>query len=279
MDIDTLIISGGGPSGIAYIGIFKALYDKKILNEDLEGIREIITTSAGILISIFILLKYDIGVLQEILLQFDFSQIINIEDLSINDLLFDLGMFDTSSVGDMVRTFIKNKYDKGDITLQEFYDRTQIKLVVKVHNCTDQVVEYISYENHPSLSLITLAQMTIAVPIFFKPIYYQDKYYCDGGIRGSFPIDKCRSENYLGLSVIAGIGNVEVQEGSLLEAIPLLPHIMKLFSDSSPIVEDDPRIINVDVSLGLDFNISIDKKKNIIQDAYNNTISALENRS
>ena len=72
MDIDTLIISGGGPSGIAYIGIFKALYDKKILNEDLEGIREIITTSAGILISIFILLKYDIGVLQEILLQFDF---------------------------------------------------------------------------------------------------------------------------------------------------------------------------------------------------------------
>lgn len=278
MNIDTLIISGGGPSGIAYIGIFKALHDKKILNEDLEGIREIITTSAGILIAIALLLKYNIGVLRELLFNFDFSKMITIDNLSINDLLFDLGMFDTSPIRDMVRSLIKNKYDREDITLQEFYESTQIKLVVKVHNCTDQVVEYISHENHPSLSLITLAQMTTSVPIFFKPIYYQDKYYCDGGIRGSFPIDKCRSENYLGISVIAGIGNVEVQEGSLLEAIPLLPHIMKLFSDSSPIVEDDPRIINVDVSLGLDFNISIDKKKNIIQDAYNNTISALEGR-
>lgn len=278
MNIDTLIISGGGPSGIAYIGIFKALHDKKILNEDLEGIREIITTSAGILIAIALLLKYNIGVLRELLFNFDFSKMITIDNLSINDLLFDLGMFDTSPIRDMVRSLIKNKYDREDITLQEFYESTRIKLVVKVHNCTDQVVEYISHENHPSLSLITLAQMTTSVPIFFKPIYYQDKYYCDGGIRGSFPIDKCRSENYLGISVIAGIGNVEVQEGSLLEAIPLLPHIMKLFSDSSPIVEDDPRIINVDVSLGLDFNISIDKKKNIIQDAYNNTISALEGR-
>lgn len=278
MNIDTLVISGGGPSGIAYIGIFKALHDKKIVSEDLEGIREIITTSAGILIAIALLLKYNIGLLQELLLQYDLSKMITIENISINDLLFDLGLFDTSSIKDVVRSLVKNKYDKEDITLQEFYDRTQIKLVVKVHNCTDQVVEYISYENHPSLSLITLAQMTIAVPIFFKPIYYQDKYYCDGGIRGSFPIDKCRSENYLGLSVIAGIGNVEVQEGSLLEAIPLLPHIMKLFSDSSPITEDDPRIINVDVSLGLDFNISMDKKKNIIQDAYNSTISSLENR-
>lgn len=278
MNIDTLIISGGGPSGIAYIGIFKALHDKKILNEDLEGIREIITASAGILIAIALLLKYNIGVLRELLFNFDFSKMITIDNLSINDLLFDLGMFDTSPIRDMVRSLIKNKYDREDITLQEFYESTQIKLVVKVHNCTDQVVEYISHENHPSLSLITLAQMTTSVPIFFKPIYYQDKYYCDGGIRGSFPIDKCRSENYLGISVIAGIGNVEVQEGSLLEAIPLLPHIMKLFSDSSPIVEDDPRIINVDVSLGLDFNISIDKKKSIIQDAYNNTISALEGR-
>lgn len=271
MDIDTLILSGGGPSGIAYIGIFKALLDKQIIQENLKGIQEIITTSVGILISIALLLRYNIGILEEILLNFDFSQMINIEDISINDLLFELGLFDTSYIGDIVRSLIKNKYDTQDITLQDFYDRTQIKLTVKVHNCTDKVVEYISYENHPSLSLITLAQMTTAVPIFFKPIKYQEKYYCDGGIRGSFPIDRCHSPNYLGISVIAGIGDIVVKEGSLLEAIPLLPHIMKLFSDSSLIIEG-PRVINIDVGLGLNFDISIDKKKNIIQDAYNHTI-------
>ena len=29
--IDTLILSGGGPSSISYIGIFKALFEKNIL--------------------------------------------------------------------------------------------------------------------------------------------------------------------------------------------------------------------------------------------------------
>ena len=49
--IDTLILSGGGPSGIAYIGIFKALFEKGILKQGLSGIKEIITTSVGILFS------------------------------------------------------------------------------------------------------------------------------------------------------------------------------------------------------------------------------------
>ena len=28
--IDTLILSGGGPSGIAYIGVLQALYDQEL---------------------------------------------------------------------------------------------------------------------------------------------------------------------------------------------------------------------------------------------------------
>ena len=30
MKIDTLILSGGGPSGIAYFGIFKSLFENKL---------------------------------------------------------------------------------------------------------------------------------------------------------------------------------------------------------------------------------------------------------
>ena len=49
MEIDTLIMSGGGPSGIAYIGIFDALHEKGILKRDLSGIKEIIVASVGII--------------------------------------------------------------------------------------------------------------------------------------------------------------------------------------------------------------------------------------
>ena len=34
MNIDTLIISGGGPSGMAHIGVFKSLIDNNIIDEN-----------------------------------------------------------------------------------------------------------------------------------------------------------------------------------------------------------------------------------------------------
>ena len=39
MKIDTLILSGGGPSGIAYIGILEALFENNIINKELDGIK------------------------------------------------------------------------------------------------------------------------------------------------------------------------------------------------------------------------------------------------
>ena len=56
--VDTLILSGGGPSGIAYVGIFKALTDYEII--DKSEIKELITTSVGIIFSILYLLDYNI---------------------------------------------------------------------------------------------------------------------------------------------------------------------------------------------------------------------------
>ena len=57
MHIDTLVLSGGGSSGVAYFGIFKALFEKNIINNNLDGIKETITTSAGIFPSFCFLIR------------------------------------------------------------------------------------------------------------------------------------------------------------------------------------------------------------------------------
>ena len=78
--IDTLILSGGGPSGVAYIGIFKALIENNILKPDLSGIKEIITTSVGIISSYL----YMINIKQYIVYQNDLiwdKMFQNIQDL------------------------------------------------------------------------------------------------------------------------------------------------------------------------------------------------------
>ena len=75
---------------------------------------------------------------------------------------------------------------------------------MKVFNATLKQVQYISYENHPDISFLTLVEMAIAIPFFFKPIKYKDELYVDGGLRGHFPIEACKSKNYLGLFVRGG---------------------------------------------------------------------------
>ena len=65
--IDTLILSGGGPSGIAYAGILKALTLCKIINK--SELKEIITASVGIMFSILYLLDYTIPQIEKIALE------------------------------------------------------------------------------------------------------------------------------------------------------------------------------------------------------------------
>ena len=40
MKIDTLVLSGGGPSAVAYFGIFESLFENNIINENLDGIKK-----------------------------------------------------------------------------------------------------------------------------------------------------------------------------------------------------------------------------------------------
>ena len=54
--------------------------------------------------------------------------------------------------------------------------------------------------------------MTTAIPFFFKPVSYKDCLYVDGGLKGGFPIEECKSENYLGLFVRGGICNTNQSE-------------------------------------------------------------------
>ena len=86
MKIDTLICSGGGPSGIAYSGIFKALLEKKIINQNLDGIQEIITTSIGILFSFCVMLKLNYRIAHDICMKFDIGSMLNFNDITRNQM-------------------------------------------------------------------------------------------------------------------------------------------------------------------------------------------------
>jgi NTE family protein len=274
--IDTLVLSGGGPSGIAYIGVLQALYDQEILTPELDGIKEIITTSVGILMAYPLIIGLHNRVVYEISKQYDLSRFLNYEKIHINDILVDYGLFETDGMRSLMKAMTQAVFQTNTVTLQELYEKIPIKLTVKVYNTTDSRVEYISHINHPDMSVTTLAEMTTAIPFMFKPVSYQNKLYCDGGIRGSFPLEACRSEKYLGICLKGmmseSVGNIEI-----VKVFPFLKYIMSLVSNNVE-HEDAERVINLIIGAGLNFELGPDEKEKAIENAYNETIRQLQHK-
>jgi len=281
MKIDTLILSGGGPSAIAYFGIFNSLFENTIINEKLDGIREIITTSAGIFPSICLLIKFKLDLCKEIVLNYDLLKLVNMNNIKIDDILLDFGLFDTKDIGSFVKSILKNNIGKEDISLRELYDFNKIKLTVKVFNATKKQLEYISYETDPDLSIVKLAQMTTAIPLFFKPVEYNNYLYVDGGLRGHFPIEVCKSENYLGLFIRGGT----MKKTGVLESFPLLEFMYSLMINQDQTVYDiknnkiNKRIIYAQIDYGLNFDVKKETKLDLIQKGYDITQKHLNQHS
>lgn len=270
MEIDTLVLSGGGPSGVAYFGIFQSLFENNIIKENLDGIKEIITTSAGIFPSVCLLIKFKMDLCREIVMNYDLFKLLDVDNLTIDDFLVDFGFFSTDNIGKFFKKIIKNKLNLNDITLKELYEYNNVKLTVKVFNATKKQLEYISYETDPDLSLIKLTQMTTAIPGFFKPVKYNDNLYVDGGLRGHFPIEVCESKNYLGLFIRGGT----VSKQEILEIFPILEFIYSLMINQDQTVYDiknniiDKRIIYAEIGYGLKFDMCKKDKEDLMKKGY-----------
>lgn len=272
--IDTLILSGGGPSGVAYSGILKALTEHNILKRD--DLNEIITTSVGIIFSILYLLDYNNDQIEKISLETDLTKLLNIDDLEIDNLLLKFGLFSNKPIADTISSFIRHKTNLNDLTLEELYNLSKIILTVKVYNVTKGKTEYINYKNNPNIKCTTLSMMTTAIPYFFQPVNYYNSLYVDGGLKGHFPIEICKSKNYLGLNVKGGTTNKE--NFKILQDLPILKFSMDLMNDRDNNIDpEDNKIFTYHINGGLNFSLDINERKKIIEKGYNETIEYLKN--
>ena len=207
---------------------------------------------------------------KEIILNYDLLKLVNSDNLKIDDFLLDFGFFSTDNIGKFIDTIIKNKLNIDNLSLKELFDYSKVKLTVKVFNATKKQLEYISYQTDPELSISKLAQMTTAIPGFFKPVKYNNYLYVDGGLRGHFPIEVCKSKDYLGLFIRGGT----VSKIGILETFPILEFIYSLMINQDQTVYDiknnkiDKRIIYAQIDFGLNFDVSKKQKQELIKKGY-----------
>ena len=275
--IDTLVISGASTKIISFIGIFRALYEKKILSKDLNGIKHISCVSIGYFYSILLSLRISERFCYECILKTDFMNLLDLDSISIDSLIQDMGFIDHKKVARPIEIILKDVFKKDNITLKELYEKTNIKITVKCVNVTKSETHFINHETDPNLEVLQLLLMTTALPIFFKPILYNDCYYIDGGISGNLPIECIdpNKDNYLGIYIS---GNKELDFKK--EDIPILSFINKMLTVSSTKLDTylERSIVLIMKENSTQFEFSDQEKQKMIDNAYVSTLQQLKDK-
>ena len=262
MEIDTLILSGGGVNCLGLFGSLKYLEENKIIEKDFKNIKTIIGVSGGIFNIIPFLLNLSYESIIKIVLNYDCEKIIDCEKFTINDILLDYGILKNPG-SQIIETILINKGLSKELTLIELYNLTNINLISKVVNLTQSKVLYVNHESHPNLKLTVVCDMTSCIPGIFKPIIYEGEYYVDGAVCGNFPIEKNVSDNYLGINIhhnIPGINDIN----------DISDYFKSLWNMIGREIEmNEENIININIKMmGTKFNISEEEKKMIIKEGY-----------
>lgn len=259
--METLILSGAGVKGIYYVGIYKSLLEHNIINYD--NLKHIISCSSGCIFGLCILLNYSIDFIEIILNKLEFNSFLDYGDL--DDIFNKNGLFKFDGISNFLRLLIYHKYKCEDITLKEFYDKTEKEFIIKVYNYTDKKDEYISYLTNPDLQVITAISMSCSIPFFFKQIEYNGKLYIDGGITGSTPeINDDKYNNKISIKINSN--NKYDKDCEDEDFISYITNIISIgIKKKTPISIYDIRIPCIkNISL-TDFHITSDDKKEMIE--------------
>ena len=117
--------------------------------------------------------------------------------------------------------------------------------------------------------------MTTAIPYLFQPVEFEGELYVDGGLKGHFPIEACKSKHYLGLNVRGGTTSRE--NFGILKDLPILKFTMDLMNDRDNNIDlDDKKVFTYHINCGLNFSLETTERKNIIEKGYNETIEYLK---
>jgi len=188
--IEELSISGGGVKGYAYLGALLELERMGMLSK----LKKISGVSIGSLFAASLAIGMKMCDLVEYTFNYDISEI---KDLDIKGLIKRKSLLKGEKYVEFITNIITQKVDK-DITLLELYEYSGIDLIVAVICLNDRCLNYISHKTDPDMKLITLIQMSSAIPGFLPPVSYNGKLYLDGGILDNNPVH-CLSPDALGI--------------------------------------------------------------------------------
>lgn len=215
-EYNTILNSGGGIRGIAYVGVFKKLEEiinARKLAESMENFNEeectipkiniktICGVSAGSMFGLTYVLGYNYVEMLEVVLTTKFDKFKNIKIMNfLNNYGLDTGENLINWLGDLM---IKKGFDK-DITFNDFYEKTKIDFQVMATNLNKYCYTKFNYICTPNVKVLDAVRMSISIPFVFTANKYEGDIHVDGGLIDNYPINLFRDnlDNVLGFKLI-----------------------------------------------------------------------------
>jgi len=276
--INTIVLSGGGMNGIAFLGFFNSVFNKV----SRSNITHYIGSSIGAGICFLINIGYTIDELTKIFLEYDFNTMV--PDIKLDDLIFDLGVTNSEGIYDFLVKLTEFKEFDKDITFVELFNKTNIQLTITVSNITNKKLEYWNHINTPNFKVLQGLVISARIPLYTKPYFFNNNYYVDGGLINNYPINYIDINN---IDCVIGayifdkfdINSFIQSEKSYKDFFVYINKLLIITLESKYLEYLDVKyqnrtiILDVDKIDTLDFTINNDAKINIINQSFNITNS------
>lgn len=248
MTIKHLVISGGGPLGLRYLGALEHLEKQSFWN--VNNIESIYGTSVGAIIGAFICLKYDWETLNKYIIERPWHDAFKLTAKQVFESYYNKGLFDRKLSEIIFKPLLTAKDLELGITLKNFYEHSNIDLHIFAFELNQFKTVEFSHSTHPEMKLLDALTMSSALPGIFMPTIIDNCCYIDGGVMNNYPLNECLRD-HTNKHEILGIKssynketdnykNVEVTaESSLLE------YVICLTINSMNFIRDSVKLDNI----------------------------------
>ena len=189
MTIKHLVIAGGGPLGLQYLGALEKLEEQSFWKR--ENIESIYGTSIGSFVGAFICLNYDWETLNKYIIERPWHDAFKPKPKQILDAYYNKGIYDIKLIEVVFKALLEAKDLSLNITLKEFYEFSKIDFHIFTFDVNHFKVVELTHLTHPDLRLLQAITMSSALPGIFIPTILDGMCLVDGGIMCNYPINQC----------------------------------------------------------------------------------------
>ena len=189
MPIKHLVIAGGGPIGLQFLGALEHLNEEGFWN--FEEIESIYATSIGTFLGAIICLKYDWSTLNKYIIERTWHDAFKLNGKQILDAFYNKGLYDKKVIEIVFKPLLQAKDLSLNITLKEFYEYSKIEFHLYTFELNKFETTDISYKTHPDLLLTQAIHMSSSLPGVFIPTISDSGCYIDGGVMANYPLSYC----------------------------------------------------------------------------------------